>query len=43
MPHPQGMWSGVYIPREGRKRTFALRQLRSLAAHAGYTSQPDIP
>jgi WhiB family redox-sensing transcriptional regulator len=30
------MWSGVDIPKEGRGRTFALRQLRSLAAHGGY-------
>ena len=42
-PGAHGMWSGVNIPKEGRGRNFALRQLRSLAAHAGYTSQPDIP
>jgi WhiB family redox-sensing transcriptional regulator len=30
------MWSGVDIPEAGRGRTFALRQLRSLAAHGGY-------
>jgi WhiB family redox-sensing transcriptional regulator len=30
------MWSGVNIPKDGRGRTFALRQLRSLAAHGGY-------
>ncbi len=42
-PGLHGMWSGVNVPAEGRGRTFALRQLRSLAAHAGYTTQPDIP
>ena len=32
-PGARGMWSGVHIPEHGRQRTFALRQLRSLAAH----------
>ncbi len=32
-PDAQGMWSGVNIPEGGRGRAFALRQLRSLAAH----------
>jgi WhiB family transcriptional regulator, redox-sensing transcriptional regulator len=32
-PNAQGMWSGVHLPGEGRQRAFALRQLRSLAAH----------
>jgi WhiB family transcriptional regulator, redox-sensing transcriptional regulator len=36
-PGAQGMWSGVYIPEHGRRRTFALRQLRSLAAHGRQT------
>ena len=35
-PGAEGMWSGVDIPNAGRRRTFALRQLRSLAAHGGY-------
>lgn len=35
-PGAIGMWSGVDIPQAGRRRTFALRQLRSLAAHGGY-------
>jgi WhiB family redox-sensing transcriptional regulator len=35
-PGAEGMWSGVDIPETGRGRTFALRQLRSLAAHGGY-------
>lgn len=35
-PGAQGMWSAVHIPKAGRARTFALRQLRSLAAHGGY-------
>ena len=36
----EGMVAGVHVPKEGRGRSFALRQLQSLAAHAGYTSQP---
>jgi WhiB family transcriptional regulator, redox-sensing transcriptional regulator len=35
-PGAEGMWSGVHLPAEGRGRTFALRQLRSLASHGGY-------
>lgn len=35
-PAAEGMWSAVHIPKAGRGRTFALRQLRSLAAHGGY-------
>jgi WhiB family redox-sensing transcriptional regulator len=35
-PGAEGMWSGVHIPTSGRPRTFALRQLRSLATHGGY-------
>ena len=35
-PGAQGMWSGVNIPKDGRGRAFALRQLRSLAAHGGH-------
>ena len=41
-PGAHGMWAAVDIPKEGRGRTFAFRQLRSLAAYAGYGSQPDI-
>ncbi|MGD9622916.1 WhiB family transcriptional regulator [Mycolicibacterium sp.] len=42
-PGAEGMWSGVNIPKEGRGRKFALRQLRSLAAHGGFTvaDEPD--
>jgi len=40
-PGAEGMWSGVNIPREGRGRRFALRQLRSLASHGGYDVGPD--
>ncbi len=36
-PSAQGMWAGVHIPEAGRGRTFALKQLRSLAAHGGYS------
>jgi len=39
----EGMVAGINIPAEGRGRTFALRQLQSLAAHGGYGSQPVIP
>jgi len=35
-PAAEGMWSAVHLPKAGRGRTFALRQLRSLAAHGGY-------
>jgi WhiB family transcriptional regulator, redox-sensing transcriptional regulator len=33
LPGVQGIWAGVFVPAEGRTRTFALRQLRSLAEH----------
>lgn len=36
----EGMVAGVHVAKAGRARSFALRQLQSLAAHAGYTSQP---
>jgi WhiB family redox-sensing transcriptional regulator len=40
----EGLWAGVVIPEAGRGRTFALRQLRSLAEQHGYpvrrTSRP---
>jgi WhiB family redox-sensing transcriptional regulator len=36
VPGAQGMWAGVHIPEGGRGRTFALRQLRSLAERGGY-------
>jgi WhiB family transcriptional regulator, redox-sensing transcriptional regulator len=42
-PRIEGMIAGVYVPKEGRPRAFALRQLQSLAAHAGYATQPEIP
>lgn len=35
-PGAEGLWAAVNIPAEGRRRKFALRQLRSLAAHGGY-------
>lgn len=31
-----GMWAGIVVPESGRGRTFALRQLRSLAERGGY-------
>jgi WhiB family redox-sensing transcriptional regulator len=37
------MVAGVYVPKEGRARHFAVRQLQSLAAYGGYASQPEIP
>jgi len=42
-PRIEGMVAGVFIPKDGRARTFALRQLQSLAAYGGYGSQPQIP
>ena len=42
-PGIEGMVAGVYIPKHGRARHFALRQLQSLAAYGGYASQPVIP
>ena len=35
-PAAEGLWAGVVIPETGRGRTFALRQLRSLAERNGY-------
>ena len=42
-PGIQGTVAAVYVPQEGRGRTFALRQLQSLAAYAGLADQPEIP
>ena len=42
-PGIQGTVAAVYVPKEGRARTFALRQLQSLAAYAGLAGQPEIP
>jgi WhiB family transcriptional regulator, redox-sensing transcriptional regulator len=42
-PGAEGMWSGVHIPSSGRPRTFALRQLRSLATYAGLTVRDPEP
>lgn len=42
-PAIEGLVAGVHVPKEGRTRTFALRQLQSLAAYAGYADQPAIP
>jgi WhiB family transcriptional regulator, redox-sensing transcriptional regulator len=39
-PGAEGMWAGVNIPKEGRGRTFALRQLRSLASHRNHLPHP---
>lgn len=39
-PGSEGLWAGVVIPESGRGRDFALRQLRSLAAHGGYPVRP---
>ncbi|MFO7161963.1 MAG: WhiB family transcriptional regulator [Mycolicibacterium hassiacum] len=35
-PRAEGLWAGIFIPESGRGRTFALRQLRSLAERNGY-------
>ncbi|KPN46607.1 WhiB family transcriptional regulator [Mycobacterium intracellulare] len=45
-PRIEGMVAGIYLTNDirlGRARTFALRQLQSLAAHGGYAAQPVIP
>ena len=42
-PGIEGVVAGVHLPKEGRARIFALRQLQSLAAYAGYATQPEIP
>lgn len=34
-PGAEGMWAGIFIPKSGRARQFALRQLRSLAERHG--------
>ena len=34
-PGAEGLWAGIVIPRTGRARQFALRQLRSLAERHG--------
>ena len=36
MPRAEGLWAGIYVPEAGRGRTFALRQLKSLAERNGY-------
>jgi WhiB family transcriptional regulator, redox-sensing transcriptional regulator len=36
LPRAEGLWAGIVIPEAGRGRTFALRQLRSLAERNGY-------
>ena len=35
-PGAEGVWAGIVIPESGRGRTFALKQLRSLAERGGY-------
>lgn len=39
-PRAEGLWAGVVIPESGRRREFALRQLRSLAEFGGYPVRP---
>ena len=34
-PGAEGLWAGIFIPKTGRARQFALRQLRSLVEHHG--------
>jgi WhiB family redox-sensing transcriptional regulator len=36
LPRAEGLWAGIVVPEGGRGRTFALRQLRSLAERNGY-------
>jgi WhiB family redox-sensing transcriptional regulator len=42
-PRVEGMIAAIFIPKSGRQRSHALRQLQSLAAHAGLADQPDFP
>lgn len=35
-PRAEGLWAGIYVPEAGRGRTFALRQLKSLAELNGH-------
>jgi WhiB family redox-sensing transcriptional regulator len=35
-PGAEGVWAGIAIPEAGRRRRFALEQLRSLAEHHGF-------
>lgn len=35
-PRAEGLWAGIVIPESGRGRTFALRQLRTLAERHGF-------
>ena len=42
-PFIEGMVAGVHVPKEGRPRHFAMRQLQSLAAYGGYAGQPEFP
>lgn len=39
LPGVEGLWAGVVVPESGRAREFALRQLRSLAEHGGFTTR----
>ena len=36
LPRAEGLWAGIYVPEAGRGRTFALRQLKSLAERNGH-------
>ncbi|BBY97636.1 WhiB family transcriptional regulator [Mycolicibacterium fallax] len=38
-PGAEGLWAGVFVPESGRGRTFALKQLRSLAEFGGYPAR----
>lgn len=35
-PGAEGIWAGILVPEAGRGRTFALKQLSSLAERGGY-------
>lgn len=35
-PGAEGIWAGIQVPEAGRGRTFALKQLSSLAERGGY-------
>ena len=37
-PAAYGVWAGVFIPTEGRRRKLAMRQLRAVAAHSSHNN-----
>ena len=40
LPGAEGLWAGIFVPEAGRGRSFALKQLRSLAERNGQHVRP---